>query len=47
MTGWLRPLSRLRHKLAEFDGGLRVQTWRNRGYSYIGPAIKPSGVPVN
>lgn len=40
-------LYRLRHKLEEFDEGLRVQTWRNRGYSYIGPAIKPCGVAAS
>ena len=33
-------LYRLRHKLAEFDDGLRIQTWRNRGYSFIGPGIE-------
>ena len=30
---------RLRHKLMEFDDCLRIQTWRNRGYSFIGPSI--------
>ena len=31
---------RLRHKLMEFDDSLRIQTWRNRGYSFIGPNFK-------
>jgi DNA-binding response OmpR family regulator len=32
-------LSRLRHKLLEFNTELRIQTWRNEGYSFIGPSI--------
>lgn len=32
-------LSRLRQKLGGFDPALRIQTWRNSGYSYIGPEI--------
>ncbi len=30
---------RLRHKLSGFDPLLQIQTWRNVGYSYVGPAI--------
>ena len=33
-------LSRLRHKLTQFDKNLAIQTWRNSGYSFVGPEIK-------
>ena len=33
-------VSRLRQKLIEFHPSLRIQTWRNAGYSYIGPKLK-------
>lgn len=33
-------VSRLRQKLTEFDPTLRIQTWRNTGYAYIGPKLK-------
>jgi len=32
-------VSRLRQKLAAFDAELRIITWRNQGYSYIGPPL--------
>jgi PAS domain S-box-containing protein len=32
-------MSRLRQKLYKFDECLFIQTWRNRGYAYIGPKI--------
>lgn len=32
-------MSRLRQRLEEIDPALRIQTWRNQGYSYIGPTI--------
>ena len=32
-------LSRLRLKLASFDGALHIQTWRNVGYSFAGPRL--------
>jgi len=33
-------VSRLRQKLCKFDPTLGIQTWRNFGYSYIGPKIE-------
>jgi DNA-binding response OmpR family regulator len=33
-------LSRLRQKLLNFNAELRIQTWRNEGYSFIGPNIE-------
>jgi DNA-binding response OmpR family regulator len=33
-------LSRLRHKLKDFDKSLSIQTWRNSGYTFVGPEIK-------
>ena len=33
-------LSRLRHKLTQFDKSLAIQTWRNSGYSFVGPEIR-------
>ncbi|MEN9897628.1 MAG: hypothetical protein RLZZ66_1277 [Pseudomonadota bacterium] len=33
-------LSRLRQKLLNFNAELRIQTWRNEGYSFIGPHIE-------
>jgi DNA-binding response OmpR family regulator len=36
-------MSRLRQKLAAFDGDLRIVTWRNHGYSYVGPGIVRQG----
>ena len=33
-------MSRLRQKLANFDPALRIQTWRNAGYSYVGPPFQ-------
>jgi len=30
-------ISRLRQKLLDFDASLAIQTWRNEGYSYVGP----------
>ncbi|MFN5350820.1 MAG: response regulator transcription factor [Polaromonas sp.] len=33
-------VSRLRQKLIEFDPSLRIQTWRNLGYSYVGPKLR-------
>ncbi len=39
-------MSRLRQKLASFDPDLRIVTWRNHGYSYVGPAVeRRSGPP--
>ena len=38
-------LSRLRQKLAAFDAELRIVTWRNQGYSYVGPALERREVP--
>lgn len=32
-------MSRLRMKLSNFDTELRIQTWRNAGYSYVGPNL--------
>lgn len=33
-------MKRFRDKLQRFDKSLKFQTWRNRGYSYLGPALK-------
>ena len=33
-------MSRLRQKLANFEPELRIQTWRNAGYSFVGPPIR-------
>lgn len=33
-------MSRLRRRLAEFDPELRIVTWRNKGYAYVGPPIQ-------
>jgi DNA-binding response OmpR family regulator len=33
-------MSRLRQKLANFEPELRIQTWRNVGYSYVGPSFR-------
>lgn len=33
-------LSRLSHKLKQFDKELRVVSWRNQGYSFVGPSIQ-------
>jgi len=33
-------MSRLRQKLANFDPALRIQTWRNAGYSFVGPPFQ-------
>jgi DNA-binding response OmpR family regulator len=33
-------MSRLRQKLLSFDPSLRIQTWRNEGYSFVGPGFK-------
>ena len=33
-------MSRLRQKLQSFDQSLRIQTWRNEGYSFVGPRFK-------
>lgn len=33
-------ISRLRLKLTGFDPELRVLSWRNQGYSYVGPSIR-------
>lgn len=35
-------ISRLRQKLAEFDPELRIVSWRNQGYSYVGPPVRRS-----
>ena len=35
-------MSRLRLKLANFDPELRIKTWRNAGYNFVGPAFEPS-----
>lgn len=32
-------ISRLRRRLIEFDPALRIVTWRNKGYAYVGPPI--------
>lgn len=33
-------ISRLRQKLTHFDPELRIVSWRNQGYSYVGPSIQ-------
>jgi len=33
-------MSRLRQKLSNFDPILKIQTWRNTGYSYVGPKFR-------
>ena len=33
-------ISRLRQKLADFDPELRIMSWRNQGYSYVGPGLE-------
>jgi two-component system OmpR family response regulator len=38
-------MSRLRQKLAAFDAELRIVTWRNQGYSYVGPALERREAP--
>lgn len=35
-------ISRLRQKLSEFDPELRILSWRNQGYSYVGPMFTSS-----
>ncbi len=43
-------MSRLRLKLANFDPELRIKTWRNAGYNFVGPAFEPpntSAMPSN
>lgn len=32
-------MSRLRRRLAEFNPALRIVTWRNKGYAYVGPTV--------
>jgi DNA-binding response OmpR family regulator len=32
-------ISRLRQKLTAFDPELRIVSWRNKGYSYVGPSL--------
>jgi DNA-binding response OmpR family regulator len=32
-------ISRLRNRLVHFDPELRIVTWRNKGYVYVGPSI--------
>jgi DNA-binding response OmpR family regulator len=32
-------ISRLRRRLVEFNPELRIVTWRNKGYAYVGPPI--------
>jgi len=32
-------ISRLRRRLAEFNPELRIVTWRNKGYAYVGPPV--------
>jgi DNA-binding response OmpR family regulator len=34
-------MSRLRQKLTAFDPELRIVSWRNKGYSYVGPCLGP------
>jgi two-component system OmpR family response regulator len=33
-------MSRLRQRLSGFDVALHIQTWRNAGYSFVGPAVR-------
>lgn len=33
-------MSRLRQKLLEFDAELQIVSWRNQGYSYVGPQLR-------
>lgn len=33
-------MSRLRRRLLEFDPSLRIVTWRNKGYAYVGPSVQ-------
>jgi two-component system aerobic respiration control protein ArcA len=33
-------MSRLRLKLITFDDSLRIKTWRNAGYNFVGPAFE-------
>jgi DNA-binding response OmpR family regulator len=32
-------ISRLRRRLVEFNPELRIVTWRNKGYAYVGPSV--------
>lgn len=32
-------ISRLRSRLAQFNAELRIVTWRNKGYTYVGPPV--------
>lgn len=32
-------ISRLRRRLVQFNPELRIVTWRNKGYAYVGPAV--------
>lgn len=32
-------ISRLRRRLVEFNPELRIVTWRNKGYAYVGPPV--------
>lgn len=32
-------ISRLRRQLAQFNPELRIVTWRNKGYAYVGPSV--------
>ena len=33
-------MSRLRRRLLDFDPELRIVTWRNKGYTYVGPPVQ-------
>jgi len=33
-------MSRLRQKLSDFDQSLQLLSWRNQGYSYVGPPLR-------
>jgi DNA-binding winged helix-turn-helix (wHTH) protein len=32
-------ISRLRRRLLAFNPELRIVTWRNKGYAYVGPPV--------
>jgi DNA-binding winged helix-turn-helix (wHTH) protein len=32
-------ISRLRRRLVQFNPELRIVTWRNKGYAYVGPPV--------
>ena len=36
----------IRQKLTHFDPELRIVSWRNQGYSYVGPSIQQASAGI-